>query len=151
LKNPLLNLTIVELKQNRLNPKKINLTYLIDDDFISRWHSENSMSRFPSFIQWKEFENGKLAVYQLKKKIKKGVALPDLILLDLLMPVMDGYIFLETIKNIPEFLEIPIIILTSTLGEIKIEDFKDYKNVKGLMQKPLDAEKIDQIIALVSV
>lgn len=41
---------------------------------------------------------------------------PDLIISDLMMPVMDGYAFLENIKQSPEFKNIPVIMLTARAG-----------------------------------
>jgi two-component system, chemotaxis family, chemotaxis protein CheY len=38
---------------------------------------------------------------------------PDLILLDVAMPVMDGVYFLEQIKSVPAIRDIPVIMLTS--------------------------------------
>jgi len=38
---------------------------------------------------------------------------PDIILLDLEMPAMDGLTFLETIRKMPEFRELPVVLLTS--------------------------------------
>ncbi len=48
------------------------------------------------------------------QKIKEHA--PDLLLLDIVMPNMDGFEFLRTIKEDPEFTHIPIVIL-SNLGE----------------------------------
>lgn len=46
---------------------------------------------------------------------------PDLILLDLIMPVMDGISCLKKIKNDPEFKNIPILILTNLHSDEMVE------------------------------
>jgi CheY-like chemotaxis protein len=46
-----------------------------------------------------EFHNGKDAFNQLKEDIEQDRPLPDLILLDLNMPVWDGWQILEFVKN----------------------------------------------------
>ncbi len=51
-------------------------------------------------------ENGKQGLEVLHKTI------PDIILLDLMMPVMDGYQMLEILKNNPDFSSIPVLVIT---------------------------------------
>jgi two-component system chemotaxis response regulator CheY len=43
--------------------------------------------------------------------------LPDLVLLDLMMPVMNGWMFLEAVAKVPSFREIPIVVLTAAEPE----------------------------------
>jgi two-component system, chemotaxis family, response regulator Rcp1 len=57
--------------------------------------------------------DGEEAVKYLKKKDPYGTAkTPDLILLDVNMPKMNGFEVLETVKNDPQLKEIPILMLT---------------------------------------
>ena len=67
---------------------------------------------------------------------------PDIILLDVLMPKMNGYVFVRTVKSIPQFANIPIIVFTTIKGiqdSFKIEGVDDYviKSLDGteLLQK----------------
>lgn len=53
--------------------------------------------------------NGKEAIEQLK------VAVPDVILLDLMMPVMDGFDFLDYLRKTPHWLSIPVIVVTAKI------------------------------------
>jgi CheY-like chemotaxis protein len=54
--------------------------------------------------------------YLLRREAYKNVkdALPDLILLDLNMPLMDGFDVLATIKNTPSLSGIPIYVITTS-------------------------------------
>lgn len=72
--------------------------------------------------------------------ILKNSPLPNLILLDLLMPGMNGYEFLEHIKKEPAELiaNIPIIVLSAVA---KIERNK-IPAVHGVFQKPVDLNKL---------
>jgi CheY-like chemotaxis protein len=70
---------------------------------------------------------------------------PNLILLDLNMPRMDGHEFLSIIKNDPAFKEIPVVILTSSNlpGDIK----KSYQNgVAGYLVKPVTFNNFADLI-----
>jgi CheY-like chemotaxis protein len=68
---------------------------------------------------------------------------PDLILLDLMMPVMSGYQFREEQLKLPEFASIPVLIVTADVNaRSKVESLK----AAGFVQKPL---KIRQLLDLV--
>src|SRR5271156_1515905 len=70
--------------------------------------------------------DGVEAIDFLKKRGKyAGAVTPDVILLDLNMPRMDGKEVLEIVKNDPELRLIPIVILTSSEAEKDV--VKSYK------------------------
>lgn len=60
-----------------------------------------------------EAENGQEALDILKQK-KDSISL---ILLDVMMPVMDGYTFLDRVKADPELALVPVIVMTQSEGE----------------------------------
>ena len=71
--------------------------------------------------------------------------LPDLILLDLNMPRMDGRETLENIKNDPRFKRIPTVVLTTSSSKEDIQ--KSYKNsANAYITKPVD---FDQFINMI--
>ena len=55
-----------------------------------------------------EAENGQVALDWLKSNPK-----PALVLLDLMMPVMDGFTFLDQVKDVPALAQMPIVVLTA--------------------------------------
>ncbi|MGH9558127.1 MAG: response regulator [Bryobacteraceae bacterium] len=57
------------------------------------------------------FEDGQSAV---KALIQQGCDTPDLILLDLNLPALEGVAVLRTIRNLPKLAETPVAILTSS-------------------------------------
>ncbi|MFH0984326.1 MAG: response regulator [Candidatus Omnitrophota bacterium] len=58
---------------------------------------------------------------------------PDLILLDVMMPKMDGYTFAKQIKNEDSIRDTPIIVVTA---KDKMEDVFQLEGVKGYLVKP---------------
>ena len=75
-----------------------------------------------------EAENGKVALDRIKKEK------PELILLDLLMPVMDGFKFLKVIKGKDSLTDIPIIVITSK--DLTADDYSYLTaNVDRVIQK----------------
>ena len=76
-----------------------------------------------------------------------NVPLPDLILLDLNLPRMDGREFLSVIKKAPEFRSIPVIILTTSQADTDIVTSYEL-HANCYISKPVD---LDQFMLVVSV
>ena len=68
---------------------------------------------------------------------------PDLIILDLIMPGMDGLSCLHRIKESPKHKNIPVIILTS---KTNMKDLFLNKDIIAFLEKPFEPEKLLQII-----
>jgi CheY-like chemotaxis protein len=69
-----------------------------------------------------------------------GENYPDLILLDILMPVMNGETFIRHLSAIPEYGKIPIIIITTIDSRRLMDKFKDL--VIGYILKPFGKEEL---------
>ncbi len=66
---------------------------------------------------------------------------PDLIILDLMMPVMDGYTALRRLKEDPDLSHIPVIIL-SIKEKIKMEGLFISDLVEDYVEKPFETEEL---------
>lgn len=109
---------------------KFNNVFIVDDDkvhhFIIRKLIENNgITAIPYF-----YENGYDALQDLQSKKDSHHDLPDLILLDINMPVLDGWQFLEEFKLLKKSIEkdIKVHIISSSDNIIdtdKAEEFRD--------------------------
>ena len=70
---------------------------------------------------------------------------PDLIFLDLNMPDMDGFQFLEAMKE--KGMKYRVIVLSSSTSEIDKQQAAKYTNVVGYHTKPLEKEPLQKILA----
>jgi len=71
---------------------------------------------------------------------------PDVILLDLNLPRMDGREVLHAIKTDPDLQRIPVIVLTSSKADIDI--LKSYElNANGYIVKPVTFERLQEVVA----
>jgi two-component system cell cycle response regulator DivK len=72
-------------------------------------------------------------------------ARPDLILMDINMPDMDGYTLTSTIKSLPGFERIPILALTANVMRGDKEKTLE-AGCDGYIQKPLDIDQLTREI-----
>ena len=73
---------------------------------------------------------------------------PDLILLDLNMPRMDGREFLSIIKQDDRFLTIPVVVLTTSDAERDV--YKSYKLAANcFITKPVDLKQFTEVIGAI--
>jgi CheY-like chemotaxis protein len=80
----------------------------------------------------------------LARNGKEGLELvnqqrPALVLLDLMMPVMDGWQFLEAIKQIPEYQDLPVLLLSASR---QISGAAKENPVKAYLPKPFELVKL---------
>lgn len=85
-----------------------------------------------------EMENHDVVMFTEPEKawdsLQGAAALPDLIMLDVMMPVLDGYTFCSRLLEDPRLREVPVIILTAK-AQTK-ETFKLLTNVSAFLAKP---------------
>jgi CheY-like chemotaxis protein len=91
-----------------------------------------------------------------KEGINKAAAdKPDLIILDVIMPGMDGFLVFHELRNTKETKDIPVIMLTGVADKIGIKFLKDdMKNYTGsepidYIEKPLDPDLLKKTICKV--
>ncbi|UZR97817.1 response regulator [Chondrinema litorale] len=114
---------------------------LVEDDEIASFISSNVLKSV-GIVNISAVENGLQACSFLENNC------PDYIFLDLSMPVMDGFEFLEAYqKNGYCANHTKIIILTSSIRPSDKEKASEYNNIIGYIEKPLDAEKVKNVLA----
>jgi two-component system, chemotaxis family, response regulator Rcp1 len=91
--------------------------------------------------------DGEQAMAFLRRKGRfAGSPRPDLILLDLNLPRMDGREVLAEIKSDPDLMVVPVIILTTSSAERDVLDAYEHR-ANAYVTKPID---LDQFIAAVA-
>lgn len=96
--------------------------------------------------------NGQLAINFLKDHEHDRSTLPDVILLDINMPVMNGWDFLDAYLqwSTINHLEIPIFIISSTVHNFDMMKADLYPIVKKIYTKPLSVENLVEIKKILS-
>lgn len=112
---------------------------LIDDNDIDLKINEKVVGITKLFDEVIVCRSGEEAVNHLKSHLTNPVSLPDFILLDIQMPDMNGFEFLEQYKKLPKsFTDVCIIaMLSSTLDFSDIQRAEANPYVVKLLKKPL--------------
>ncbi len=95
------------------------------------------------------FKNDSAAdvLINLNERIIGGLKAPDLILLDIMMPLVTGLDFLDQIDKMPaEFIEgLKIVMVTSSLDPGDYSLAMSHKNVIAFLGKPLTPQKLESV------
>ncbi|MBT29614.1 MAG: response regulator [Thalassobius sp.] len=128
--------------------KKINSILLVDDDDIINYLNKIIITRMDIALNVESVRSGDMALEYLKKITVEQNQQPELILLDINMPRMDGWQFLEEYKNIKhEFLKEPIIVMfTTSINPDDREKARHIVEVSGFKCKPLSEQILNELL-----
>jgi len=126
--------------------KKIDIACIIDDDPIFVFGTKRLMQLANFCNGFLVFKNGKEAYDNLKASIIAGEKLPDLILLDLNMPIWDGWQFLDEFIQIPIENAVTIFIVTSSIDPEDIKRAKSYEIVSNYLVKPIKMDDLKKLM-----
>lgn len=117
---------------------------VIDDDEIFRKISLKMISLAGVFDEASYYRNAQEAFLSFSKK---EADLPDIILLDINMPQMDGWQFLEELENrFPELYEnTDIYIVSSSIAESDRIKSEEFEGLKGFITKPLTVQTLKSL------
>ncbi len=127
---------------------KFNNVFVVDDDKVHHFIIKMLLEKNNIQTKTSFFENGYEALNELKFKLHNGENPPDLILLDINMPVLDGWQFLEEFNEIKKHIlkEITIYVVTSSDDYFNADKIEEYKSViKSYYVKPMTSEVIKSI------
>jgi CheY-like chemotaxis protein len=122
---------------------------VIDDDEVFQYTILHTLQAHNSVGNIMPFTDGAEAMNFFNINIDNHDILPDVVFLDVNMPVMDGYKFMdEYIKLIPKVTKkITIYILSSSVDLVDFEKTKNIKEVADYIVKPIRDNQLTKILA----
>lgn len=119
---------------------------IIDDDQLYHLHVKIRLSTLSPGSRTIAFLNGKEGLDFLSSNAGDGLVLPDCIFLDIEMPVMNGWQFLEKFQQIrANFNKSIKIYIFSSLTDIQ-HKLNGYSFLDGCLEKPFNKEQLDSIL-----
>lgn len=126
--------------------KKIELACIVDDDPIHLFLTKKYVELTDLVERILICRNGKEAYDMLKTLITNSEKLPEIIFLDLNMPIWDGWQFLDEFTKIPIEQKITVYILTSSDNSEDLKRAERY-NLKGnYLIKPISQQQLKELL-----
>jgi CheY-like chemotaxis protein len=128
--------------------ERIHLTCVVDDDEIFTYGLKKLMKLRNFSEQVILFKDGRSALNFLCKVLNIPDELPEVILLDINMPVMDGWEFMDEFVSIKPRLSknITIFMLTSSVLDEDRQRSLAYRDVDDLFIKPISLDDLDDML-----
>lgn len=129
-----------------MNEARFAEILLVEDNEDDVLLTREGLKRAKVAVHLQHVENGADCMSYLRKQgVYANAVTPDVILLDLNMPIMSGYEVLEQISNDPQLKHIPVVILTTSADEKDI--LKMYKlRCSSYIVKPVDFVQFQRVI-----
>ncbi len=128
--------------------KALKQLTLVDDDEVFVFLTTKMLEKYKLVDLIKIFENGYDALVYIKENMDNIERLPDIIFLDLSMPIMDGWQFLEEFVKINPKIgkTITIYICSSSISPDDVNRAKAINEVSDFIIKPMTKDRLVEII-----
>lgn len=120
---------------------------LIDDDPIYQIITKKIIQKSEKASKILSFVNGAEAIDGLISLMHRRDEFPDIILLDIEMPIMDGWHFMERFEKIKALFpkETAVYIVSSSIANSDKEKSKTYEGIRGYFTKPIALQDVLEI------
>lgn len=129
---------------------RMNAVLLVDDDPIINLVHRKFLEKSGQFDSIIVLNSAVKALELLRELDSSGQPLPNVLLLDIMMPILDGFGFLQKFNELPASItsKVRIVMLTSSLDPRDKEKSVDSPHVVGFIDKPLDKWKLEQLVEM---
>ncbi|HEX8548176.1 MAG TPA: response regulator [Cytophagaceae bacterium] len=126
---------------------RVNSIMLVEDDQITNFINERLIKKLNITQEIKVSLNGKEALSKISECLKTNHLCPELIFLDINMPVMDGFEFLQNFQQLrfDHKERIVIVMLTTSSNEHDLDKLVNLGH-KDFLNKPLTEDKVKNIL-----
>jgi CheY-like chemotaxis protein len=145
----LMNLGLILNQHKMLNVKESSAVLIVDDSDTDAFIHARILERIKRVKEIHTASNGRQALDLLTQYSQHVKPLPQIIFLDLNMPIMDGFAFVEAFRKTPLNAKenVKIVIVTSSSSQGDMLKAKEL-GIQNFMIKPMTEEKFLKVIGL---
>jgi CheY-like chemotaxis protein len=134
---------LFEMPQQKLN------IFLVDDDRIYQFTARKTLESMGLASQVSIFSDGEEAIEFIRQHLKDANSLPDVIFLDINMPLMDGWEFIDEFEKLDlNGKKVSVYMVSSSVDETDLKKSKEHAIIKDYIIKPVGRTRFEQLISL---
>lgn len=138
------------IEQN--NPTIEPVVALVDDDKVFQLIASRTIKATHLTTKILQFTNGMEAIEYLQNNAENNEAMPDILFLDINMPIVDGWMFMEDFINLKHRVKkvIRIYMVSSSIDPRDVERARSMADIREYVIKPISQDKFAQMISNVA-
>lgn len=123
--------------------------FIIDDDDMYQLVLKRNIIKIGIEVAVESYSNGALALGEIERLRNQGERLPEIILLDINMPVMDGWQFMSKMEELmnDEMEVLNIYMVSTSLDNRDKDKASKIRHIKEYIFKPIPPDKLREIIS----
>lgn len=131
-----------------MNSKKL-VVAVVDDDEIFQMIACRMLELCAPQFEIKKFFNGEEILKHLKLNLTNTQAIPDIILLDINMPMMDGWMFMDEFARLKDQINksVKIYMVSSSIDPKDVDRANRNPSIMEYICKPITADLVKRITA----
>jgi two-component system, chemotaxis family, chemotaxis protein CheY len=130
---------------HQMTQQKLNI-FLVDDDHIYQFTAKKTLEAMGVSQEVSIFMDGEAAMQYIKSHLKDVDLLPDVIFLDINMPVMDGWQFVEEFQKLDLAKKVALFMVSSSVDEADLNKSRQYPIIKEYIIKPVGRPRFEQLL-----
>jgi CheY-like chemotaxis protein len=123
--------------------------FLVDDDHIYQFTAKKTLESMGLTEQVSMFPDGEKAIDFIREHLSQPQDLPDIIFLDINMPIMDGWQFIDEFQKLKIPKKIAVYMVSSSVDENDMKRSKEFGVIDDYIIKPVGRSRFQELLSTV--
>ena len=121
--------------------------FLVDDDHIYQFTAKKTLESMGLTDRVSIFPDGEKAIAFIKDHLSNPDELPDIIFLDINMPVMDGWQFIDEFQKLQLPKKVSVYMVSSSVDENDMRRSKEFGVIDDYIIKPVGRTRFQELFS----